>query len=171
MPFIQLGNKEKHTYMEDFTPNIEVIAFALAHINRYTGHVGQYSVAQHCVLMAQQAPDEIKLDALLHDAPEAFINDIANPLKALLPDYKEIENFYHGKFDAYYGVSTKQSFIKFLDVQMLVTEAKHFGLNLIVEEFPHVTPLDIEIKKLEPIEAYTEYLLMFNKLTGGKFNE
>lgn len=69
---------------------IEDIAHSLAYQCRYTGHTRSfYSVAQHCVLMAenQDLPgDPIK--KLLHDTDEAYLGDIAKPWKLLL--YVEI---------------------------------------------------------------------------------
>lgn len=65
---------------------IEDIAHSLAYQCRYTGHTREfYSVAQHCVLMAEN-PDlpGDPLQKLMHDAAEAYIGDIANPWKNLL---------------------------------------------------------------------------------------
>ena len=64
---------------------IEDIAHALANICRYTGHVREfYSVAQHCVLMADAYLPGNSLQKLLHDAAEAYIGDMASPWKQLL---------------------------------------------------------------------------------------
>lgn len=70
------------------------IAHALAHINRFTGHVGTYSVAAHSIVVAHIARDLADaagastterllayLDGLLHDAHEAYINDLSSPMK------------------------------------------------------------------------------------------
>lgn len=65
---------------------IEDIAHSLAYQCRYTGHTRQfYSVAQHCVLMAENEdlPGD-PLVKLLHDAGETYIGDIARPWKKLL---------------------------------------------------------------------------------------
>lgn len=75
------------------------VAFALAHINRFCGHLHEpVSVAQHSLLVAEivetlypDAPVWARRQALVHDAPEAFIADLPAPLKRLLPDYQQIE--------------------------------------------------------------------------------
>lgn len=77
--------------------DINDIAHALSLIIRYTGHVKEpYSVASHCILVSRILED-VGFDAqtvyagLLHDASEAYIQDISSPLKAMLKDYKAIE--------------------------------------------------------------------------------
>ena len=63
---------------------IEDIAHALSHICRYTGHVSRtYTVAEHC-LHASQLGIGDPLACLMHDAAEAYINDVASPLKRSL---------------------------------------------------------------------------------------
>lgn len=65
------------------------VAEALARLTRFDGHVpgGVYSVAQHCVLMADAALEEtgdagLAAHCLLHDAHEAYIGDIVTPVVA-----------------------------------------------------------------------------------------
>lgn len=68
-------------------PRIEEMAHALAQINRFTGHAKRpYSVAEHSLLVAtiaasEGATAEQQLAALLHDAHEAYVGDMASPAK------------------------------------------------------------------------------------------
>lgn len=64
----------------------EDLAFALAHQNRYAGHAGTYSVAEHCWrvahLLKQWGEDaQTQLAGLLHDAAEAYLVDLPRPVK------------------------------------------------------------------------------------------
>lgn len=68
------------------------IAHALSILNRFTGHSKvPYSVAQHSVMVSRLVAPENALWGLMHDASEAYLGDIARPLKEMLPEYKKIE--------------------------------------------------------------------------------
>lgn len=68
------------------------IAHALSMLCRYAGHVKKfYSVAEHCVHMSRAVPQEFALEALLHDATEAYVVDVPRPLKIHLPDFQAVE--------------------------------------------------------------------------------
>jgi len=72
--------------------HIEDIAHALAMSTRYCGHCSKfYSVAEHSVLVSHMVSPQNMRQALLHDASEAYISDIARPIKPFLSNYKEIE--------------------------------------------------------------------------------
>lgn len=58
------------------------IAHSLSMQCRFNGHTRHYySVAQHCVLVADLVPAEHQLAAMLHDATEAYVGDLVRPLK------------------------------------------------------------------------------------------
>jgi hypothetical protein len=86
------------------------IDFALRHLNRFTGHVGPYSVATHSVAVmhcAQElgATDDECRAALLHDAHEAFVGDISSPLKlAIRSAFDEIDHRASRAIDARFGI-------------------------------------------------------------------
>lgn len=72
------------------SPRIETIAHSLAQINRFTGHCSRpYSVAEHSVLVCDIVAGmglglDAQLLALLHDAHECVVGDVATPLKHTL---------------------------------------------------------------------------------------
>lgn len=73
------------------------IAHALSMKCRYTGHCHQFfSVAQHSVMVSQMlevmnATVEEQYIGLMHDAQEAYLPDVASPIKGHIPGYREIE--------------------------------------------------------------------------------
>jgi hypothetical protein len=64
--------------------DIADIAWALGHINRFTGHAGAYTVADHSVIVSHLVPPQYAPRALLHDAAEAYLGDLSRPLKEAL---------------------------------------------------------------------------------------
>ena len=85
---------------------IEDIAHALSQQCRFTGHTRCfYSVAEHSIHVAARC--ENKLAGLLHDASEAYLSDLARPVKqltALGPVYKQIEDVIQGAIYERYGI-------------------------------------------------------------------
>jgi hypothetical protein len=79
---------------------IEDVAHALSNVCRFAGHCPRfYSVAQHSVLVYRITRDVLGVDdpvvlmqALLHDAPEAYMGDVTTPLKRFLLGYREMED-------------------------------------------------------------------------------
>ncbi len=62
--------------------DITDIAHALSMKCRFTGHTDRfYSVAEHCVRASYVAARPYKLVALLHDSAEAYLPDLAAPIK------------------------------------------------------------------------------------------
>lgn len=61
---------------------IRDIAHALSLINRFTGHTREgMSVAQHCVHVSQVCDPRDAKWGLLHDASEAYMQDLSRPIK------------------------------------------------------------------------------------------
>lgn len=71
---------------------LEDIAHALGMLCRFNGHIRRfYSVAQHSVLVSRMVEPEHALQALFHDAPEAYAGDVTAPLKKFMPNYQMLE--------------------------------------------------------------------------------
>lgn len=49
-------------------------------------------MAQHSCIVADLVPEEYKLSALLHDAPEAYLGDMTRPLKQWISVYEHFED-------------------------------------------------------------------------------
>lgn len=181
MSFTQLVDKSKHQItnpngsLATFTPNIDVIAYSLCFLNRFNGHVGAYSVAQHSVHVYQQlkflypTDHRLHLSGLLHDATEAYLGDVSSPLKALLPDYKEIESHYHDVIDEFYGIDTRCKVVKDMDLRILATEGKSFGLDLVVDQLDDmgVSPYEFTIKRDKPDDVYRVFISIFHYLMAS----
>lgn len=107
------------------TIDIEDIAFSLSNLCRYTGHCNRfYSVAEHCVHVSNLLPPNLALDGLLHDASEAYLNDLASPVKQFLPDYQEMEkNLYVQIAQKFNICETEDRIVKEADTIQLHAEA------------------------------------------------
>jgi hypothetical protein len=69
------------------------IAHALSQKCRFTGHCSEFwSVANHSIAVAGECSGKNALVALMHDAAEAYMPDVASPIKSLLPDIIEMES-------------------------------------------------------------------------------
>lgn len=79
---------------------LDDIAEGLSRENRFAGNtINDYNVAQHSVLVASLlewtcCTERVVRHGLMHDASEAYLGDIPNPIKKLLPDYKMIESIW-----------------------------------------------------------------------------
>lgn len=146
--------------------NIWDIAHALSMKCRYTGHCKHFfSVAQHSVLVSCYT--ENKLAGLLHDASEAYLPDVARPVKPYIKGFKEIEDNLLAVIFEKFGLDFPMSEeIKIADGRMCFTE----GVSLM----PDVTcwelqakPYNIEIHPVGPEKAMALFLKRFYELKGG----
>jgi len=123
----------------------EDIIGSLAHQNRYIGHVGTYSVAQHSVLVMREVARLLdgRFDddsdvyrsslqwGLMHDASEAYIGDWPAPLKhsntEMARAFNILEDRVQGVIAAAYGLPASYPVVvKLADKIVLATEARDF---------------------------------------------
>lgn len=151
--------------------HIEDIAHSLANQCRFTGHVRSfYSTAQHCVLGSYLVPDEYRLTFLLHDASEAYISDIASPVKR------------HPDFGTYYDIAEERlelaiaerfglpwpmpPEVKVADKMVLRAEQRDLMPN-----DPSEGPIwDGEVVPWSPYDAERQFLSRYVSLTGERVN-
>ena len=124
-----LTNSGKHFDFADPQPDqIDIldIAQGLANECRYAGQCRTfYSVAQHSFLASQIVSHRNALEALLHDAAEAYCKDIPRPLKYMLPDYQEIEARVEGAIRERFKLPAQMTpEVKRADLILLATERR-----------------------------------------------
>lgn len=167
----QSGKHFDYTSLSADAICIEDIACALSNICRFTGHVQDfYSVAQHSVHVSYLVPPEFALEALLHDAAEAYCSDINSQLKQLLPDYQRQIKAVEAVIAAKFGLPASMSAtVKHADLVMLATERRDLDLD----DGKHWPMLDgIEagtsflIAPLNPRQARVLFLQRYNDLKG-----
>lgn len=136
------------------------IAHALAMKCRYTGHCLRfYSVAEHSCHLFDRAEPEDKAWALLHDAPEAYLPDIARPIKPAIPGFDVVES---GVMDAVcirFGLPLEMpEAVKILDTRILADE---LAQNMALPPKPWgglLPPLEVTLRFWSPERAAEEFL-------------
>lgn len=147
------------------------IAHALAMKCRYTGHCSSfYSVGQHSVHVAEIVAwtnPELALTALLHDAAEAYIADVARPVKSSITQLAEIEHRLEVVVANRFGlVFPFPEIIKTADNIMLATERRDLMPNPPRPWKTYgVSPLSRVIVPWVWQQAKFEFIKMFSRLT------
>ena len=148
------------------------IAHGLAHQCRFNGQTSKfYSVAQHSVLVASILPRELRLAGLLHDASEAYLGDVVQPLKDLLPDYQTIESKFCEVLGARFNVNLQPNdAIKHADLVVLATERRDLMPMDMADwsSIAGITPMSRTIKPKSPEAASAQFMEMFFMLTNQK---
>ncbi len=172
MSFIQTLSGKHFNYndIQEDAIVIEDIATALSHICRFAGHLPEfYSVGQHSVLVSHLVPQEFALEALLHDAAEAYMQDIPAPLKRLLPDYLVIEERVDAAIRKKFGLPTEQHpTVKYADLVMLASERRDFEIDDGTDwpMLDGIIPTDqFVINPVRPGQSYGMFMNRFNQLT------
>lgn len=161
------------------TIKLEDIAHHLGGIQRYNGAChGFYSVAEHSVLLARfvlsRFGPHAAMAALLHDTPEAYLQDITSPIKPAIPGYGGSENMFLLLIYKKLGIPSiihlkNKARVKLFDKQICLDEReallpKHRPENRWFLDEDDFFPLGVKIKKWRPRKAKKMFLKMFYKL-------
>lgn len=157
-------------YVNIFKPDVSMfcikdIAHALSMIPRFGGHLpGFYSVAQHSLAVCNSVGNDYQLQALMHDASEAYLMDIPSPIKHNLWNYQDIEE------ELMYNIAHVFKFdwpiyeqVKLADRKMLQWEWD----NLMVSETTgrYWTSDGIKVTYWTPAQAEYNFLRKYDEIT------
>ena len=149
---------------------LEDIVQGLVHTCRWNGQVKHfYSVAQHSLHVCDLVAPELRLQALFHDASEAFMNDLSSPVKQLLPQYKLLENKLMKAIATRFGFEwPMHHMVKIADADAL--EIEHLNLRMgndwaCQKEDPKIVYMKFMIKARQVMD-----FRVWNKVTKGGSN-
>lgn len=170
--FMQTYVGKKFWPMDPRAEDVDIrdIAHSLAMQCRYAGHCCRfYSVAEHCVIMADwllpRYGKRVALHALLHDASEAYLVDIPRPVKPYLSGYKAAELRVMQVIHDAFGLNW-----------IMPPEVKMADERIIADELVNLEPMDwhakwddplgVPLRYYSPERAEHEFLVAFSFLTG-----
>jgi 5'-deoxynucleotidase YfbR-like HD superfamily hydrolase len=174
------GRKINVTNPDPETIDITDIAWALSRMPRFSGHsipYVPYSVAQHCIQVAKDLADyspKVQLYGLLHDAAEAYINDLPSPVKHIPEIHAVIKQLEDRLMTAIYKslelehpTEEEERIVKIADKNQQAVEAYNFmysrGSDWDLPEVSFKKLQEFE-QPLTSVEAYDRFLFFFKEL-------
>lgn len=151
---------------------LDDIAVGLSNLCRFTGQVraGFYSVAQHSVHVAERVlaltgDVDLARCGLMHDAPEAYIHDLASPIKRLLPQYEVMESLMWLAVVERFGLpKALPPIVKEADAELLATEKRDLLAPEPAPWPPLPEPLETTIRPWAPVSALVFWLGLAEKM-------
>lgn len=171
--WIQTFSGRKFFPLNPFLDSIVIqdIAHALSMQCRFTGHTKFfYSISQHSVLVSYLCDPIDSLWGLLHDSSEAYLTDLASPLKrsGKFQDYVECEKKLQVHICQRFGLSEiEPESVKRADKLLLSMEARDLMGPLHSDWKMNIKPLPFTITPLPPLEAEKLFLDRFDELFGA----
>lgn len=162
--------------------HISDIAHNLANNCRFHGSCRKhYSVAEHSLYVAyllRREPVDIQLQALLHDAAEAYLPDLAPQVKVAIPQFKALEDRLWAAICSRFGIRVEKPFIiKAADIACLVPEFKQLlpphrlptvdrHTQMLEEHYPQIIreARTLKIRVLSQSKAERKFLETFRQL-------
>src|SRR5208283_2029691 len=162
--------------------HISDIAHNLANNCRFHGSCRtHYSVAEHSLYAAyllRREPVDIQLQALLHDATEAYLPDLAPQIKVAIPQFKALEDRLWAAICLRFGIRVEKPFIiKAADIACLVPEFKQLlpphrlptvdrHTQMLEEHYPQIIreARTLKIRVLSQSKAERKFLETFRQL-------
>jgi len=152
---------------------IEDIIAGLSKMCRYSGQCNKfYSVAEHSVIVSHYVRNENALAGLLHDASEAYINDVPRPVKDQMPIYNMIERRIMDAVYRKFGIELDPA--AYADVKRVDNAILANEMQVLLKTPPQPWNLpepplpDLVITAMGPYEAAEVFLHRFIVLTATK---
>lgn len=147
------------------------VAHSLSKIVRFHGHTyrRRYTVAEHSLAVSYLVPREDALEGLLHDAAEAYVGDIVNPLKRVLgPLVRLVEEPIEQVIAEKYGLRYPfPASVREADLRMCVAE-RNALMSTPPEEWKITAePAEWSFPEAEPAMLAEEFLTRFYYLERG----
>lgn len=170
------GDGTIHNLLDDTSRlKIDIIEIAdtLANMNRYGGRCGQYSVAQHSVLVHDLVPKPHRFAALMHDAHEAICTDLPTPLKETLD---HIGDGIWTKFESKFASAIRRYFhlpiglhpeVKLADYQAFLIEIANFSSDSAKQAYVgqgHLPDYSRPMERMSPRQAFDAFLQRYSEL-------
>lgn len=165
-----LTRSGKHLDFADPQPDqihINDIIIGLSRASRFSGQTVSYhayTVAQHSVMCSEIVSPEFMLEALMHDASEAYTGDCTRPLKLMLPEFRAVEKRLMAAIRAKFGLPANESpQVKDADNILLATERRDI-MPEDADDWPilhNVRPLD---QRIRPVAAQRAEQLFSSRL-------
>jgi hypothetical protein len=179
-PWAQTASGGRWYYLEPAPGDVQWrdVAISLARVPRFGGHLAEdvphYSVAQHCCLVSDRLPLDLRLAGLLHDAHEFVLGDRAAPLKQVLRVLGGAdvwETLERVTDEAIYGAAgitppgtDTMARIGVEDLRALATERRDLLAECEAPWEPLPKPWPITIQPWPPLRAADEYLARLRRL-------
>ena len=170
-PWMQTASGQQFYPLEPVleTITIEDIAHALSNICRFGGHTRwHYSVAQHSYLVSHVCDPQDALWGLLHDASEAYIGDVIQPLKSspAWRDYAEVEHRLQSAICRKFGLPPiMPDSVKRADLIVLATEKRDVMEKAPADWGTLPEPMPEWIGRMWPDWVRETFLSRFKELT------
>jgi hypothetical protein len=147
------------------------IAHALSNLCRFTGHTREfYSVAQHCCHVHDEVRTKDRAWGLLHDAGEAYLNDVATPVKrsAQFRGYTEAEQVLMRHVSVLFGLEFGMPpGVHEADVRMLFTEKRDLLVPMVDGtdwSRDAAEPYPWKVVPWSPTKAFNEFMYRAREL-------
>ena len=167
--YIETYTGKKFYFLNPLCSDIDIIdiAHSLSMQCRYTGHAKEFfSIAEHSILVAELCSDENKLWGLLHDGSEAYLTDVASPIKPFLKNYKKMEKVLMDAICTKYGLKTSMpEEVHIADMEVLRSEASKLmtskGADWKINQNNDSPIIDLNIQCMSPFEAKIKFIEKF----------